>query len=187
MFPKLRCIILVLISVGIFTKPTMAMGFITPNNEVLKLARSLAYKDFPRASDILTIIRIESGFNPLAINSVSNGIMQVNHAPFDVTENMRRGVALLREYYLMTKSIEGAVKSYNVGIGNYLNNIMPAAAADYWSKFSSQLKAYENYEASYHPILRLSIECLGCIGTSILLIKKTYTCRKLEINYLSNY
>ena len=169
MFPKLRHIVLVLISAGIFSSSASAMGFITPSPEVTKIARSLAYKDFPRTSDILAIIRIESGFNPLAVNAMSKGIMQVNYAPFDIRENMRRGVAILREYYLITRSVEAAVKSYNIGIGNYLNGLLHTAAADYWKKFSDQIKDYEAYELSHHDPIRLSVECLGCLSIASLL------------------
>ena len=146
MFPKLRVVVLVLMSIGLYSGVAKAMGFIAPKQEIVKIARQLSYRDFPKTSHILTIARIESGFNPLAVNAMSRGIMQVNYAPLDVEENMRRGVKILREYYLITKSIEGAVKAYNIGIGNYLNGHLEASGEDYWGKFSGQLGFYRKYD-----------------------------------------
>lgn len=142
----------------IWSSQTIAAGYISPSKLIKQIAREFAYDDFPKTSDILTIIRIESGFNPKAVNGVSNGIMQVNHAPFDIRENMRQGSSLLREYYLITKSKEGAVKAYNVGIGNYLKGHLIVAQNDYYSKFQSQRGLYEKYQASDKYLSR----CFTC-------------------------
>jgi len=147
MFPKLRKIVLVLIA--LWAVPSHASTFIKPKPEMVHLARQLAYKDFPRASDILTIMRIESAFNPHAINKMSNGIMQVNYGSFDFRVNMRQGVSLLREYYLITHSKMGAIKAYNIGIGNYLKGHLRYSAEDYWDKFRTHFPSYARYEAHY--------------------------------------
>lgn len=80
----------------------------------------LAFPDFPKASDILAIARIESTYNEKARNGISRGVMQVNHGPWDLAANVQAGVKLLREYYEKLGSIQAAVMAYNIGIGNYL-------------------------------------------------------------------
>jgi hypothetical protein len=179
MYTNLKSLILFIVFISI-TSPILAAGFITPSSDIVKIADSLSYKDFPRTSDILTIIRIESGFNPLAVNSVSHGIMQVNYAPFDIEENMRQGVFILRQYYLITKSIEGAVKSYNIGIGNYLKGLLPLASADYWGKFKDHIKSYQDYTFNFQNYILIPLECLGCSNTLGLLTRKSKdNCYKL--------
>jgi hypothetical protein len=171
--------------------PVQAMGFIEPPTNVITIARELAYKDFPRAADILAIIRIESAFNPKAKNKMSNGIMQVNYGPFNIRENMVKGVALLREYYEMTHSVIGAVKSYNIGIGNYFDGLLKRSAEDYWMKFKSQLRSYEDYDGSYQQHLSLTIVCLGCVAYVYSNKEKgKYQCKSsdsIRDNYISNY
>lgn len=150
--------ILALLVILLWSNQAFSMGFISPSEEIRKIAQELAYDDFPKASDIFTIIRIESAFNPKAVNGVSNGVMQVNHAPFDIRRNMQQGVAILREYYLITKSKEGAIKAYNVGIGTYLKGHLIAAQNDYYSKFQSQRGSYEKYQERSKYITR----CFNC-------------------------
>ena len=187
MLSKLRCIITVIVLA--WMNPSLALGFIEPPSKVVHIARELAYPDFPRAADILAIIRIESGFNPKAKNKMSNGIMQVNYGPFDIRSNMIKGVILLRQYYEMTHSVIGAVKSYNIGIGNYFNGLLTKSAEDYWSKFTSQLHSYEEYERTHKKTISLSMICLGCVSTATIFRNK-FICRRrdfLKENYLENY
>lgn len=129
---------------------SFACGLVPPQ-EVVNIAQPLAYKDFPRMPDILAIMYVESRFKFDAVNrnhsgsGTSNGIMQVNGGLFDVEKNIHQGVAILRETYLITHSKAGAVKAYNVGIGNYLRNRMPTAAADYYVKFVKARRYYAKF------------------------------------------
>jgi hypothetical protein len=127
-------------------KGIATIGFIQPPAEVFSLVTQLAYPDFPAAADILSIIRIESGFNPKAINKNSQGIMQVNEGPWDVAGNMHAGVNLLREYYIRTGSAKAAIVSYNVGIDNYFRSRLRGSQLEYLLKFN---KVRRGYEVSY--------------------------------------
>lgn len=92
----------------------------------------LAFKDFPKAVDIIAIARIESSYNEKARNGISHGVMQVNKGPWELSANMQAGVRLLRGYYEQLKSPKAAVTAYNIGIGNYTRGKRNPA---YWSKF----------------------------------------------------
>lgn len=130
---------------------------IVPPANVIKLANKLSYTDFPKAIDIISIARVESGFNPNALNleiskinpnrkiQSSKGIMQVQGGSFDVTKNMTAGVEILREYYLNLKSKKAAVIAYNIGIGNYKRGKCKESGAEYWARFSKRKKEYLVY------------------------------------------
>ena len=133
------------LSLLLFCSKVLACGYIIPNLEVSSLAEHLQYRDFPTEADILAIISVESSFNPLAINKFSNGIMQVNHASFEIKENMGLGVQLLREYYLKTKSIQSAVISYNIGIGNFHKHRLLKKGGEYYHKYLIQRLVYSRY------------------------------------------
>lgn len=188
MLPKLRCIVIVLMA--LWTASSNAMQFIEPKPEVTKLARELAYEDFPKVSDIFTIIRIESGFNPRAKNNISNGLMQVNHGSFNIRQNMIQGVSILRQYYLMTHSKEAAIRSYNIGIGNYFNGLMKRSADDYWNKFQSQVDSYIAYEKLTRYKIREPDPCLTCNNT-LLAFSSPDNCRRpfgiINVNYYPEY
>lgn len=51
----------------IYSNQTFACGEITPNKEITKIVTRLAYSDFPKASDIFAIIRIESSYDSSAL------------------------------------------------------------------------------------------------------------------------
>jgi len=129
---------------------SFACGEITPNAQVTKIVKRLAYSDFPKASDIFSLIRIESSYDPDASNESeresSHGLMQVQDGPFDVEENIARGVARLREYYMLTHSKKGAVESYNIGPKNYLNHKLTLSGEAYYDKYLLQKKVYVTYE-----------------------------------------
>jgi hypothetical protein len=114
-------------------------------SEVLNMASKLAFVDFPKVIDILAIIMIESSFRQFAKNKNSNGIMQVNFGSFNIKENMTAGVKLLREYYVITETEKGAVKAYNVGIGNYLKGRLRTSSSAYFNKFKAQKAIYSQY------------------------------------------
>jgi soluble lytic murein transglycosylase-like protein len=124
--------------------PVMAYG--KPPPEVVRVARILAYPDFPTKKDILAICEIESSFRKYVVKVSkkgvpSNGVMQVENAPFEIWDNVSLGVARLREGYVMFHSREAAVKSYNIGSGNYSKGRAKISAEEYWRKF---VKAKEN-------------------------------------------
>lgn len=131
--------------------------FINPPAEVIRIAVSLEYKDFPTAADILTIARDESSFNPFASNKDSKGIMQVNFGSFNVFENMSQGVEILREYFLRTGSKVSAIQAYNIGIGNFLKGKFKDSGKQYLQLFNRRYKSYENYVEQYRSRLRNTI------------------------------
>lgn len=75
----------------------------------------------------------------------SVGLMQVQNGPKDLRENIAMGISKLREFYMLTGSEEGAVKSYNVGPANYLKGKLTVSAEAYYDKFLLQKKVYVPY------------------------------------------
>jgi len=110
------------------------------------LAEKHAFNDFPKIVDILVVARIESAFIPHAKHGPSNGIMQVNHGPFEVSANVAAGVKLLREYYLMLGSVKAAIIAYNAGPGNYRKGNYQSK---YWNKYKEHLDDYSNWYEGY--------------------------------------
>jgi hypothetical protein len=182
-----RCSLLITAAALTLAQSALACGEIKPSPEITTIVKRLAYKDFPQASDILSIIRIESSFNPkaappfsyeatlkgkhvkglinaknlseatarlkkrhlkkivIAERETSNGLMQVQNGSEDLRENIAMGVSLLREYYMLTKSKEGAVKSYNIGPNRYLAHKATVSSEAYYDKFLLQKKVYVPY------------------------------------------
>lgn len=132
-----------------FTIQAHACGEIKPTLEITKIVKRLAYADFPQASDIFSIMRVESSMNPRArtdnAREASRGLMQVQNGPMNPRLNIAMGVSLLREYFMLTHSREGAVKSYNIGPANYLGGHMKLSAEAYYDKFKLQKRVYERY------------------------------------------
>lgn len=94
--------------------------------EVVRLAEKSVGKlstDFPTTLDVLTVIGIESGFNPNARNAAgpSLGLMQVNaqyHRVPGLTKpgvNIDTGVGILADYGELAESENQALLSYNMG------------------------------------------------------------------------
>ena len=127
-----------------------AYPIIPPPKAVSKIAAALAYPDFPTKQDILAICRVESAYNPKAVNpeiskkyphrkrKPSNGIMQVQNGSMDMYANMIQGVARLRENYIRLRSREGAVKAYNIGLTGYLKGRAKISAENYWTQFKKR-------------------------------------------------
>jgi hypothetical protein len=98
---------------------------------IVTVANKYARPDFPRAEDILAIIAVESTFNTNARYRGSWGLMQieakshrkqyVGESLTNVETNIRVGSEVLSQYYEITKSKQGAIVAYNVGIGNFLS------------------------------------------------------------------
>ena len=126
-----------------------ACGEIRPSASVTRLVTQLAYRDFPTSADIFAHIRVESSFNPHAINRSSRqssvGLMQVQDGSMDERANITSGVALLRKYYKITHSKEGASKAYNIGITAYMHGRHKQSAERYYRKIKLWRKVYEHY------------------------------------------
>ena len=142
-------------------KVSADIQFIAPPEQVIRLAREVAYVDFPTVPDILSIIRIESGFNPKATNSNSYGLMQVNDGSFDPATNLTQGAQLLRQYFLMTHSKAGTIEAYNVGIGNYFRSRLRISQIEYLTKFNNVQRRYQNAYKEWMEAQRLSWISLG--------------------------
>ena len=117
--------------------------------------------------DILSIIRIESGFNPNALNRNSIGLMQVNDGSWELVQNMTQGAALLRQYFIMTHSKAGAIEAYNVGIGNYFRSRLRISQIEYLTKFNNVQRRYQNaykewMEAQRHSWISLGFNDPDC-------------------------
>lgn len=93
---------------------------IHPPEKLVAIAEMLAFKDFPKATDILAIAKVESSYDEKARNGISRGVMQVNHGPWEVSANVQAGTKMLRDLYEKLGSVSAAVMAYNIGIGNYL-------------------------------------------------------------------
>lgn len=103
---------------------------------IVKKAYNFQHTSFPTAIDILAIIAIESSFNKYAVSKVNaKGVMQIYYKPtsFDIHENMKDGVTLLKEYSSVLNQ-EGAVEAYNLGIGNYRSGMRNK---EYLNKFKT--------------------------------------------------
>jgi hypothetical protein len=151
---------IVLLMTLAWSTPLFAERLLVPPTDIIQIAKELSYKDFPQTIDILSIIRVESSFNPKAVNrdypalvkknpkaskSTSNGIMQVQGGPFPVRENMIAGVQRLREYYERFHSKKKAVIAYNIGSGNLEKGRCQKSGEEYWAKFSKRKQEYTRY------------------------------------------
>lgn len=87
--------------------------------KIVSLAEKHAYPDFPKKKDVLAVIATESGFRPQVSNKSSNGLMQVNHASFELEANIKAGIGHLRSNYLAFGSRHAAYHAYNLGQGAY--------------------------------------------------------------------
>jgi hypothetical protein len=106
--------------------------------EVLNSAKHKADVEFPRTSDVLAIVAIESSFKLDAKSSVgAKGLMQVLYkkTQYDIESNITDGVALLKQYKQQLGSEAAAVQAYNVGIGNYLKGMRNT---QYLAKFTRE-------------------------------------------------
>ncbi|HET8688938.1 MAG TPA: transglycosylase SLT domain-containing protein [Methanosarcina sp.] len=112
--------------------------------QILGYVEQSSYDDFPTAKHILSIMAVESSFNPKAKNRGNSGLMQINLKANgkklrsrSIEENIRVGADLLHEYYLLLRCNQrGTVLSYNAGIGNYLKG---RYKTDYWRKYQREL------------------------------------------------
>ena len=116
---------------------------------VWQVFRETSGKVFPKPEHVLAIIGIESSFNPKAQNGRHLGLMQVQEGLWGSREellhsgtNIKKGIEILEEYYRLTGSIEGALISYNAGIGKYQRGQVPRSTWRYLRKFNEELAYY---------------------------------------------
>lgn len=140
--------------------------------QVVKLAIRYEKPTFPRAEDILAVVGIESSFKPHAVSQLKSdpavGLMQIRPAVWkldkealvgSIDKQIKTGADILHKYYQRTKTPEGALQAYNVGITNYLNkkNLNPR----YVPKFERERDMYEG--VTKPEILRLQQELIDDI------------------------
>ena len=100
--------------------------------DVVNLALKYEKPVFPRASDILAIISIESSFNPKAVSKLKKdpaiGLMQVRPKVWgidalelknSIEKQIAMGSDVLHKYYMKLNAKEKAVEAYNVGLHNF--------------------------------------------------------------------
>lgn len=121
--------------------------------DVAALAKKHEKESFPKAEDILSIVGIESSFNPKAVSKLKTdpavGLMQVRPGvwgvnPTTLKSNMdlqiKMGAEVLHKYYKLLGNKASAIHAYNVGLGNFRrgkHNI------NYVHKFSNERKLYD--------------------------------------------
>ena len=123
-------------------------------DKVVKLAIKHEKPVFPKAEDILSVIGVESAFQPTISSNLKHdpavGLMQVRPGIFgldrakfkaDIEAQVKFGSNLLHKLYDKVKSKEGALQSYNVGITNYMNK--KGLNPRYVPKVNNELKMYE--------------------------------------------
>jgi soluble lytic murein transglycosylase-like protein len=95
---------------------------------VVQATERYSSESFPKQSDLLAIIAVESTFKPLSKSLGNYGLMQVNlrsHPIYSVEEllgiesGVRAGSRILTDMYKSLRDIRGAVVSYNIGIFGY--------------------------------------------------------------------
>lgn len=109
---------------------------------------------FPKAHHILAISGIESSFNENAKSKLKSdpaiGLMQIRPRIWNIDRKelstidgqIKHGAHILKTYHQKTGSIEHAIKSYNVGITNFLRGKKKDSANRYHDKFKSELDRY---------------------------------------------
>lgn len=118
--------------------------------EVVNIAKGYSYKDFPTIHDILSIIGIESGFNPSNEYKGAFGLMQIEYLShkrevtkladlYDISTNIQIGVKTLRQYYSMLRDKDSAILAYNIGIGSFLEG---KRSEPYLERYKKEIKHY---------------------------------------------
>jgi hypothetical protein len=114
--------------------------------KIVDMADQNAYEDFPTSRDILSVIAVESGFNPKARSGSSGGLMQVNikshpelfqhwRDMFSIDKNIEAGAAILRDNYeALGHNRKKALLAYNSGIGGVMTGNYHLAYFRKWLK-----------------------------------------------------
>lgn len=118
---------------------------------VVKTAKMYEHDDFPKAQDILSIISIESQFDPKAKKAGNIGLAQINyktwkhqvdkHQLYTIDGSIKQCANILSDYYDQTGNAKGAVMAYNVGITAYKNGTRNQS---YYKKFILASTVYNN-------------------------------------------
>lgn len=99
--------------------------------QIVKLAKKHQRDDFPKASDIIAIIGVESSFRPnvksqlkkdpaVGLMQVRPGVWKIPHVELSTIEGqIKHGARILAEYYDSIGRKDGAVMAYNIGITAY--------------------------------------------------------------------
>lgn len=120
--------------------------------EIAALAVKYERDTFPKAEDILSVIGIESSFNPKARSKLPKdpalGLMQVRPGVWGITaadlatpeQQVKFGADVLHQYYQKLGDPEDALHAYNVGITNFKRgvNLNPR----YVAKFGQERELY---------------------------------------------
>lgn len=121
-------------------------------NHIVQLAFKYQDPVFPRAHDIISLIGVESSFDPNAISDLKEdpaiGLMQVRPAKWGLTasdlatpeQQIKHGVRVLSKYYHNLKgNKKAALQAYNVGLRNYKKGVK---APEYVQKFSIESQRF---------------------------------------------
>ncbi len=149
----LSCLVVSPLHDGIVANKTSAQIYVENINLHYKVdAKKIVSKvqqqtdnSFPRTSDVLAIIAIESNFKEKAVSQAgAKGLMQILYRKTSSTkDNISAGIWLLREYKRRLKSERAAIHAYNIGIGNYLKG---KRNQKYHKKYlEAKMKIQENY------------------------------------------
>jgi hypothetical protein len=104
---------------------------------VISLAQKHEQPVFPTAKDILAVIKVESVYNPKAVNGEARGLMQVAGGSLSPEENIRQGTKILSRLYRKYRSISTTFMVYNIGEGNYQSGIAIERGKQYSEKVMS--------------------------------------------------
>lgn len=96
-----------------------------------KLAQKHEHPKFPRAADLLAVMRVESFYKPGVVNGEARGVMQVSGGSLDPDQNVQQGAKILSDLYQKFRSEKKALMVYNIGIGNYLDGNLLERGEDY--------------------------------------------------------
>ena len=101
-------------------------------------------KGFPKLSDTLAIIAIESKFKQHAVSPTNAvGLMQIvyKRSSTNISQNIKDGTTLLKTYYRLTKrNPDHTIQAYNVGIGAFYNG---ARSTEYLQTFKKHKQKFE--------------------------------------------
>lgn len=105
----------------------------------------------------LAVARQESNFDPAARSSAGAiGVMQLMPGtaadlgvnPYDLAENIRGGVAYLRQQYVRFGNWRQAFEAYNGGPGHVIDGTVSSAARLYAQEVQGRISAFVNFDAA---------------------------------------
>jgi soluble lytic murein transglycosylase-like protein len=121
--------------------------------KVATLAKKYEKPAFPKADDILSIVGIESAFNPNAVSQLKHdpaiGLTQIRPGAHkmdakklskDIEQQIQKSSDILDQYNKGLNDPEAAVIAYNVGYGDYRKG---KYNQDYLNKFNKEKQLYK--------------------------------------------